>query len=81
MRIGKACFAGDLTAITKPLGTVDPDVRLLQEDLRARGFYAGPTTGGFYSLTLEAVRKFQSAHGIPATGFVGPLTREALNRT
>ncbi len=35
---------------------------------------------GYYGVnTVEAIRKFQSAHGIKAVGVVGPATQRALN--
>ena len=51
----------------------------LQNLLTSLGFYTGPVTGFFGPLTLEAVKKFQTANNIPDTGFVGPLTLAALN--
>jgi peptidoglycan hydrolase-like protein with peptidoglycan-binding domain len=38
-----------------------------------------PATGYFGSVTAAAVKAFQTSKGISATGFVGPLTRAALN--
>ena len=35
--------------------------------------------GYFGAQTKAAVQKYQSAHGIPSTGFVGPLTIASLN--
>lgn len=58
----------------------DAGVMLLQKILAAAGVYVGPINGNFFSLTEAAVKKFQSAHGIKATGFVGLLTRIALNK-
>ncbi|HQR78849.1 MAG TPA: peptidoglycan-binding protein, partial [Actinomycetota bacterium] len=37
-----------------------------------------PQTGYFGPVTLEAVHKYQAAHGIPTTGVVGPLTWASL---
>ena len=39
-------------------------------------YYLG--TGHFGAITVRAVAQWQAAHGIPATGFVGPLTRAAI---
>ncbi len=39
-----------------------------------------PATGNFGPLTLMAVLKYQREHNIPATGFVGILTRTSLNQ-
>lgn len=40
---------------------------------------AGRETMAFGPATMAAVKAFQKAHGIEATGFVGPLTRAELN--
>ena len=37
-----------------------------------------PQTGYFGPVTLEAVKTYQRAHGIPTTGVVGPLTWASL---
>jgi hypothetical protein len=56
-------------------------VKQLQEKLRAEGFFTYITsTGHFGPMTLLAVKTFQAAHGIPATGFVGSLTIAELNK-
>ncbi|MHB8660793.1 MAG: peptidoglycan-binding protein [Minisyncoccota bacterium] len=54
-------------------------VQQLQTRLSALGFYTGPITGYFGSLTAAGVKRFQSAHGLARVGFVGPGTRAALN--
>jgi hypothetical protein len=58
------------------------NVVLLQDQLRAHGYFAGTSTGYFGITTFKAVKSFQknSMH-IPPTGFVGPLTRRALATT
>ena len=53
-------------------------VALLQRFLLARGYMTASSTGYFGVLTREAVRKFQLEYGIPATGYVGPLTRAKI---
>lgn len=45
----------------------------------ARAGAAGRETTAFGPATMTAVKAFQRAHGIEATGFVGPLTRTELN--
>ncbi len=62
-------------------GSRGDDVRALQDILVAAGFLApGRATGYYGALTKAAVMKYQKAHGIvPASGYVGPLTRAVLN--
>lgn len=56
------------------------DVNSLQEFLKKENLYDGPVTGGFFSLTREAVKKFQEREKIsPAAGFFGRLTRARAN--
>lgn len=51
----------------------------VQEFLGAQGYFFGPYTGNFYSLTLAAVKRFQGAHGVPTTGYFGPISRGVAN--
>ena len=51
------------------------DVRDLQEFLTDQGYYAGPISGYYGLLTVQAVKKFQSANGINPTGYFGPRSR------
>lgn len=53
----------------------------LQEFLIERGYLsADAATGNFFSLTLSALKAFQSEQGIsPASGFFGSLTRARAN--
>lgn len=55
------------------------DVSALQTALTKEGVYEGDVTGGFYTQTYLAVKKFQAKYGIESTGFVGPSTRAKLN--
>jgi hypothetical protein len=60
--------------------TLAPDVKELQKRLMLEGYMATSTlTSYFGPKTLAAVKKYQRAHNLPDTGFVGPLTRAALN--
>lgn len=56
-----------------------PQVQELQEFLIDQGFLTGNVTGNFYSLTLKAVKKYQTNVGINSTGYVGTLTRNSIN--
>lgn len=67
-------FTGLLTS-----GSSGQQVTDLQQKLASLGFYNGPITGYYASLTEAAVKAFQTAHGITAVGYVGPSTRTALN--
>jgi murein L,D-transpeptidase YcbB/YkuD len=61
------------------VGSQDAEVTALQNRLTVLGFYSGPITGYYGSLTGQAVSKYQTAHSIAVTGYVGPSTRTALN--
>lgn len=51
----------------------------LQDFLIEKGFLAGRASGNFFSLTRKAVVAYQSSVGLPATGYVGPMTRTKIN--
>ncbi|MCX8121187.1 MAG: peptidoglycan-binding protein [Oscillatoriaceae bacterium SKW80] len=53
-------------------------VYALQRDLTAVGFYNGPITGYFGSLTEQAVIRFQRYYGLRVDGIVGPSTQRLL---
>jgi len=53
-------------------------VSVLQNFLYRKGYLKTAPTGYFGSLTLSAVKAFQSANGINSTGYVGSLTRTAI---
>ena len=57
------------------------EVKRLQEFLIGKGYLrAGLNTGNYFSLTVAAVRAYQTAKGItPVNGRVGPKTRAAIN--
>lgn len=63
------------------VGSQGPDVVALNNFLVAKGFATAGTLDGsnFTESTANAVKKYQSTIDIPATGFVGPLTRAHLN--
>ena len=65
---------------TLTLGMQGEDVTELQMILIEEGFLVldGPS-GYFGSLTEEAVKAYQKAHGLLPVGIVGPLTRAHLN--
>ena len=56
----------------------DKDVERLQNFLLEKGYYSGPVTGNYLSLTLKAVKKFQKDNGVEDTGYLGPKTRAVI---
>lgn len=57
-------------------GSTGSSVTELQDFLTSQGVYSGPVSGNFYTLTLQAVKAFQSKQGIsPVSGYWGPMTR------
>lgn len=67
---------------TLKLGMTDPEVKTLQDILRAKGLFPlnAQSTGYFGSVTDKGVRSFQSKNGLAVDGVVGPITRELLNK-
>lgn len=58
----------------------NPDVVILQNFLRSQGYLSLPATGNYLSGTIQAVKKFQAAHGIsPVGGYFGPESRRVAN--
>jgi len=56
------------------------EVTMLQAFLHDKGFYNGPVTGGFFSLTKQAVIAFQEKEGIvPVLGYFGSKSRARAN--
>ncbi len=67
------------------VGSTGADVSALQTALISMGYDIPAVTSGaaakgyFGSQTKTAVMAYQAAHGIPNTGFFGPLTRGSIN--
>ncbi len=67
------------------VGSTGQDVVALQTWLMSSGYKipsiatGAASTGYFGSQTKAAVQAYQTANGVPSTGFVGPLTRGKLN--
>ncbi len=70
------------------LGMTHKDVKKLQETLNKLGFKIAESGAGspgsetefFGRLTLNAVKKFQTAHNLPTTGYFGRMTRGVINK-
>lgn len=61
------------------VGSTGNEVTALQNRLTAEGYYSGPVTGYYGSLTKAAVAVYQTAKGLPASGVLDTATRAALN--
>jgi hypothetical protein len=62
------------------IGNRSEQTRILQIFLTANGYESFSPTGFYGARTTAAVRAFQSAHNIQATGFVGSLTRAQIQK-
>jgi len=56
------------------------DVFKLQEFLIDQGFLKSSATGNYFLLTQSAVKRFQAANNIKASGYFGPVTRGIANK-
>lgn len=57
----------------------DSDVASLQQFLVTNGYYTGPVSGNFGSLTEEAVRKFQQMNNLVVSGIFDTASRLKAN--
>lgn len=67
---------------TRPLlliGSVGPEVEMLQRILFSIGYNPGPIDGIFGVLTQKAVMRFQANNGLVPDGIVGPKTYAVLD--
>ncbi len=57
-------------------------VSSLQTFLAGQGYFNSAYfgTGHYGAITLRSVAQFQASHGVPSTGFVGPLTRALIQQ-
>ena len=60
------------------MGSTGSDVSDLQARLMELGYYVGNIDGRYASATVDAVRDFQSRHGLTADGIAGRQTQDAL---
>lgn len=54
------------------------DISKVQQDLKKLSYFNTNATGYYGSITKQAVLDFQRSHGVPDTGNVGSLTKNAL---
>ena len=62
------------------VGAQSSQVQVLQQKLQTLGYFPSSIvpSGYFGAVTKQAVIEYQAAMGLPATGFVGSMTREVL---
>ena len=68
------------TTMYRPLkyGSTGDDVKELQTQLTALGYYKGQIKGNFLEATQKAVERFQQNNGLKVTGVADPDTQEVL---
>lgn len=66
------------TPVISQYGSKGAEVTKIQQRLKNWGYFDGPVTGNYGSLTTEAVKKFQKAHGLPVTGNADAATLEKI---
>ena len=72
-------FAEYQTFCALSSGSSGEAVRLLQTRLRALGYYTGEADGKYGAAVKAAVKRFQTAHGLKATGNADAATRKRMN--
>ncbi len=60
--------------MTLSIGDTGPDVVEMKSQLRSAGLFSGPDDDYYGEDLAEAVRKYQTSHGLAADGVVGPET-------
>jgi peptidoglycan hydrolase-like protein with peptidoglycan-binding domain len=66
-------------AVALQKGNRSSQVTSLQKKLQAAGYFEGPITGYYGSLTQAAVSKFQKAKGLIANGIADEVTLKVLD--
>ena len=70
--------SGGITTAAPGGMAVKPEVRRLQEQLRAQGFDPGAVDGVMGPQTLDAIRAYQRRNGLSETGQLDTQTAEKL---
>ncbi len=79
LTMGILSVAGQALAVQK--GSNGSEVTTIQRCLGKLGFFRGPVTGKFGSLTQQAVVGFQQANKLPTDGVVGNGTQQKLQKS
>jgi peptidoglycan hydrolase-like protein with peptidoglycan-binding domain len=76
---GNAAAGGPVSGNdTRASGDMDSRIARVQRALNDRGFNAGPVDGNMGPSTVDALRRFQAAAGLPVTGNADSQTMVAL---
>lgn len=67
-----------IPSVTIPTITYPTIDKTIQQKLKDLGYYTSIVDGILGPLTLEAIKKFQTANGLLADGIVGPVTKAKL---
>jgi peptidoglycan hydrolase-like protein with peptidoglycan-binding domain len=78
MRMYHLVEAESLWALSQRGAVNLPQVKELQDKLRAAGFDPGPSDGWYGQKTADAVRQYQQANNLPVDGDAGPQTLSRL---
>ncbi len=70
--------APESTAALSQYGSKGDEVTKIQQRLKNWGYFDGPVTGNYGTLTMEAVKKFQKTHGLTVTGIADEATLEKI---
>ena len=77
---GKLMIKGGIEEYSLQLGTIDPitEITGIQARLSNLGFYVGSIDGKMNPETIEAIKYFQTEHGLIVNGEADPATRDKL---
>lgn len=76
LSLAVASIAGE--TLTAQKAAAATNVTSVQQCLKQLGYFNGPVTGNYGSLTRSAVTRFQQANRLPTIGTVGPRTEQLL---
>ncbi len=78
MAVALVCVLALSAGVAQAQTTAKVDVKAVQTSLNAAGFSPGKIDGRMGKMTRAALRKFQAAKGLKATGTVDAATSKAL---
>ncbi len=71
-------FSQESTPVVSQYGSQSAEVTKIQQRLKNWGYFDGPVTGYYGSLTTEAIKKFQKTHGLTVNGIADEATLEKI---